>query len=140
MNSIFISNSITSLVYTNATYFPWTIPEMLMKNAKVFKMWAYKRILRISSTDNTNYKEVLCRIGKETEMGITIKRRKLAYIRHFMRYSKYRLLQFIAQEGLTTGGNLREEDTPDFIIYLHDSNWHLSNRSDLPQTKLEQPY
>ncbi|KAH1021617.1 hypothetical protein HUJ04_011113 [Dendroctonus ponderosae] len=51
----------------------------------------------ISWTGHITNKEVLQRIGKEREITLTVKKRKLEYLGHIMRHQKYRLLLLIAQ-------------------------------------------
>ncbi|CAG9832062.1 unnamed protein product [Diabrotica balteata] len=75
----------------------WTMIATLMKKVEAFEMWAYRRILRISWTEHVTNEEVLRRIGKEREVGISIKKRKLEYLGHVMRHNKYRVLQLIVQ-------------------------------------------
>jgi hypothetical protein len=75
----------------------WTMTATLMKKVEAFEMWAYRRILRISWTEHVTNEEVLRRIGKEREVGISIKKRKLEYLGHVMRHNKYRVLQLIVQ-------------------------------------------
>lgn len=51
---------------------------------KVFGMWAYPRIMRLSRVSETSNKE-LRRSGQETEIGNTIKLRKLLYLGQVIR-------------------------------------------------------
>lgn len=75
----------------------WTLTEALMKRLEAFEMWVYRRILRISYTEHITNIEVLRRMGKEKEISLTVKKRKLEYLGHLMRHDKYRLLQLIVQ-------------------------------------------
>ncbi|ERL91743.1 hypothetical protein D910_09069, partial [Dendroctonus ponderosae] len=45
--------------------------------------------IRISWTDHITNKEVLQRIGKERQITLTVKKRKLEYLGHIMRHQKY---------------------------------------------------
>lgn len=61
-----------------------------MKNIETFKTWAFRRILKISWTDDDDgipSNKVLERIG-ETRFAI-INMEKLAYLSYFMRYDRY---------------------------------------------------
>lgn len=75
----------------------WTLTGQLMKKLSAFEMWIYRRILRISWTDHITNNQVLERMGKEQEVVITVKKRKLEYFGHLMRHNKYRLQQLILQ-------------------------------------------
>lgn len=44
----------------------WTLNESSMKRVEAFKIWCYRRILRISWMDHVSHGEILRRIGKET--------------------------------------------------------------------------
>ncbi|CAG9829543.1 unnamed protein product [Diabrotica balteata] len=101
----------------------WTMTATLMKKVEAFEMWAYRLILRISWTEHVTNEEVLRRISKEREVGISIKKRKLEYLGHVMRQNKYRVLQLIVQGG---------EDTRGSKTYGNGSDCHLLNYSDLP--------
>ena len=48
-------------------------------------------------TDKVRNSEILTRLNKNTEILVTIKKRKLEYFGHLMRGDKYRLLQNIMQ-------------------------------------------
>lgn len=76
----------------------WTLTEASCKKLEAFEMWLYRRILKIPWTEHVTNKDVLERIGKEKELLLTIKSRKLEYLGHIMRNDqRYGLLQLILQ-------------------------------------------
>lgn len=75
----------------------WTLTKATSKKLEAFEMWAYRRILRISWVDRITNVEVLQRLGKNTEILNTIKKRKLEYLGHIMRHERYRIMQLIMQ-------------------------------------------
>lgn len=75
----------------------WTLKEKDMQKIQSFEMWCYRRILSISWVDKVSNQEVLRRMGKDLEIRIIIKARKLQYFGHVMRGEKYELLQLILQ-------------------------------------------
>ena len=50
--------------------------EALMRRLDLFKMWIYRRILRISWIEHTTNEEVLRRMAKIKEVKLTVKSRK----------------------------------------------------------------
>ena len=51
----------------------WTMTEALMRRLDSFKMWIYRRILRISWIEHTTNEEALRRMGKTKEVTFTVK-------------------------------------------------------------------
>ncbi|CAG9835438.1 unnamed protein product [Diabrotica balteata] len=108
MKQIFTSNNLTlplKIRVLKCYVFPvllygmeaWTMTVTLTKKVEAFEMWSYRHILRISWTEHVTNEEVLRRIGKEREVEISIKKKKLEYLGHVMRQNKYRVLQLIVQ-------------------------------------------
>lgn len=59
------------------------------------EMWLYRRILRVSWTDHISTENILRCKGKQKEVIITIKVRKLQYFGHIMRHQgRYQLIQY----------------------------------------------
>ncbi|CAG9832895.1 unnamed protein product [Diabrotica balteata] len=76
----------------------WTLTDTTIKKLEAFKMWLYRRMLRISWTARITNKEVLGKMKKEPEIVFTIKRIKLQYLGHVKRNQhSYSLLQSILQ-------------------------------------------
>lgn len=75
----------------------WTLTQTMCKRLEAFEMWVYRRILKISWRDKIKNETVLQRMKKGTEVLKTVKRRKLQYLGHIMRNSKYGLLQLLLQ-------------------------------------------
>lgn len=65
-------------------------------------MWTCQRILQISWTDDIFNVKVMQRIKKGTEVVFTVKKQKLEYFGHIMRYDKYRLLQLTIQDKVNS--------------------------------------
>lgn len=89
----------------------WTLTEASCTKIESFEMWLYRRILRIPWTDHITNLRVLERMGKDKELLLLIKTRKLEYLGHIMRNSqRYELLQLILQgkvEGRRRPGRRR---------------------------------
>jgi len=88
----------------------WTLTQKLMDKINAFEMWVYRRMLRISWRDRITNREVLSRLGSETQLLLSIKKRKLQYFGHIMRGDKYQFLQLIIQgkiEGKRAPGRRR---------------------------------
>ncbi|CAG9832782.1 unnamed protein product [Diabrotica balteata] len=75
----------------------WTLKKCNLKRIEAFDLWLYRRVLKISWTDRIINKEVLDRVGKETELITTIQTRKLEYLVHVMKEPKYEILRLIIQ-------------------------------------------
>ncbi|CAG9839739.1 unnamed protein product [Diabrotica balteata] len=70
----------------------------LSLGTKMWIMWIYRRILKISYVDHVTNVEVLQCMTKEKELLNLVKQRKLEYLGHVMRNEeKYRILQFVMQ-------------------------------------------
>ena len=74
-----------------------TLTKAMMKKIEAFEMWLYRRILRISYVDRVTNEEVLLRLSKQTELNTEVKIRKLQYLGHIMRGTRYQMLQVIIQ-------------------------------------------
>uniref|UniRef100_A0A8D8UV16 Craniofacial development protein 2 n=2 Tax=Cacopsylla melanoneura TaxID=428564 RepID=A0A8D8UV16_9HEMI len=75
----------------------WTLNKECEKRLEAFEMWTYRRMQRISWTDHITNVEVLRRMNKEKEVQKEVKRRKLVYLGHIMRGSRYEILHLIIQ-------------------------------------------
>lgn len=75
----------------------WTLTTCSAKKIEAFEMWCYRRLLRIPWTDKVRNITVRERLGKDREIMYEIKKRKLEYLGHIMRNTKYRVLQNILQ-------------------------------------------
>jgi len=75
----------------------WTLKVTDMNKIEAFEMWTYRRILKISWTSRVTNSEVLNKLGKQRELLLTMKKRKVAYFGHVIRGQKYELLQLIVQ-------------------------------------------
>ena len=74
-----------------------TLTKAMIKKIEAFEMWLYRRILRISYVDRVTNEEVLLRLSKLTELNTEVKIRKLQYLGHIMRGTRYQMLQVIIQ-------------------------------------------
>lgn len=75
----------------------WTLTDATCKRLEAFEMWCYRRMLRISWTHHITNETVLQRMGKQREIILTVKGRKLTYFGHIMRHKKYSILHLIMQ-------------------------------------------
>ncbi|CAH2210137.1 jg20466 [Pararge aegeria aegeria] len=73
-----------------------TLKETMSRKLEAFEMWVSRRMLKISWTDRVRNSTVLQRMGKVPEVLLTIKKRKLEYFGHVMRYK----VEWQAEEGL----------------------------------------
>ncbi|CAG9833505.1 unnamed protein product [Diabrotica balteata] len=68
----------------------------MMNKLEAFEMWLYRRMLRISWVQHISNTEVLNRVGQgEGDLIKMIKKRKLEYLEHIMRGSRFRIMQLI---------------------------------------------
>lgn len=75
----------------------WTLNAATIRKLESFERWTYRRILKILWTEHVTNNEVMRRINKEMEIIETIKTRKLQYLGHITRGTKYARLQLIMQ-------------------------------------------
>lgn len=75
----------------------WTLNAATIKRLESFELWVYRRMLKISWTARVTNTEVMKRINKEMEIIETIKIRKLQYLGHITRGTRYAMLQLIMQ-------------------------------------------
>lgn len=106
----------------------WAMTETRMKKVEDFEMWAYSRILRISWTHHIADEEVMHWIDREGDVGITIKKRKLEYIRHILSQqisdtSVNNPRKYTEQEGAQEKKPLL---TPECFIYSAEEKSELS--------------
>uniref|UniRef100_A0A8D8LEC4 Reverse transcriptase domain-containing protein n=1 Tax=Cacopsylla melanoneura TaxID=428564 RepID=A0A8D8LEC4_9HEMI len=89
----------------------WTLKRNNEKNINAFEMWCYRRMLRIPWTKRVTNVEVLRRMNKNMELEHTIKKRKLEYLGHILRGTKYKMLNLILEgriEGRRSRGRRRK--------------------------------
>lgn len=73
----------------------WTFKLSTLNRIEAFEMWIHRRMLKIPWTAHKTNEEVLRRANKNRELLNVIKRRKISYLGHVMRGSRYRILQLI---------------------------------------------
>ena len=73
----------------------WTLKVSTMNRLEAFATWIFRRMLRISWVERVPNRDVLKRSNTQWELLNTIKCRKISYLGHIVRCSKYRLLQLI---------------------------------------------
>ena len=65
----------------------WTITKSMLSRLDTFEMWVYRRVLKISWTENITNEEVLRRMGTGREIVRQFKTRKLQYLGHLIRHN-----------------------------------------------------
>ncbi|CAG9830977.1 unnamed protein product [Diabrotica balteata] len=70
----------------------WTLKVSMMNKIEPLEMWVYRRMPLTASKTN---KEVLRSINKDRELLKTVKHRKMSYLGHIVRGSRYKILQLI---------------------------------------------
>ncbi|CAG9836321.1 unnamed protein product [Diabrotica balteata] len=76
----------------------WIMKVNMMNKLEAFEMWLYRRMLRISWVQNISQRteKVLNRVAQgEGDLIKMIKKRKLEYLGHIMRGTRYRIMQLI---------------------------------------------
>ena len=72
------------LLYGSET---WSLTKGMEKRIEAFKMWAYRKIAKISWKQKINNQKVLKKLNlKKTELLTTVKQRKLKYYGHIRRH------------------------------------------------------
>ena len=66
----------------------WTITKSLLSRLGAFEMRVYRRVLKISWTENITNEEVLRRVGTGIEIVRKFKTRKLQYLGDLIRHNK----------------------------------------------------
>ena len=89
----------------------WTPQQDVIKKLEAFEMWTYRRMLRISWVEHITNIQVLDRMSKQKEILNNIKIRKLQYLGHISRNSKYQLLQLIIQGKIQGKRNIGRRTT-----------------------------
>jgi len=77
----------------------WTLTKATSNKLDAFELWLYRRILRITWTEKITDIEVLCRVGKEKELMIKVKCRKLQYLGHIMRNKRSMIFSNVSYKG-----------------------------------------
>ena len=81
----------------------WTLIRVIERKIEAFEMWIYPRLLKISWVDHVINDKVLRRVGKNRELLLIIKKRKLEHFGHVMRHpEKYKILH-LAMQGKIYG-------------------------------------
>ncbi|XP_071577336.1 uncharacterized protein [Temnothorax nylanderi] len=75
----------------------WTLDPNTKRKIDAFKMYLYRRMLRISWVNKITNEEVFSRMQKQKELMLAIRERKTRYIGHLMRGERYELLRLIIQ-------------------------------------------
>ncbi|CAG9839938.1 unnamed protein product, partial [Diabrotica balteata] len=73
----------------------WTLEVSIMNKIKALEMWVHRRILKIPWTARKTNEEVLMSVNKDRELLKTVKHRKVSYLGHIVRGSRYKILQLI---------------------------------------------
>lgn len=73
----------------------------------VFKMCVYRRMLRIPLINKVNNVGSTSQNGKEVELLVIIKKRKLQYIGHIIREEKYEIVRLILEGKIDGKRSLR---------------------------------
>ena len=92
----------------------WTITTSLLSRLDAFEMWVYRRVLKLSWTENITNEEVLRRMGTGRDIVRQFKTRKLQYLVHFIRHNSPQLQLIEGKiEGRRSRGRLRNTWTID---------------------------
>lgn len=75
----------------------WSLNVGTMNRIEAFEMWVLRRLLRIPWTAHTTNEEVLRTAGCERELLNIVKERKISYLGHILRGSKYHIPKLILQ-------------------------------------------
>ncbi|CAG9826798.1 unnamed protein product [Diabrotica balteata] len=71
----------------------WTLKVSIMNKIKALKFWVHRRMLKIPWTARKTNEEVLRSVNKDRELLKTVKHRKMSYLGHMVRRSRYKILQ-----------------------------------------------
>jgi len=63
----------------------WTVRAVDQKDLESFKMWCWRRMGKISSTDHVRNEEVLLRVKEQRNILHEIRKRKANWIGHILR-------------------------------------------------------
>ena len=92
----------------------WTITKSLLSKLDAFKMWVYRRVLKISWTEKITNEEVLRRMGTGREIVRQFKTRKLQYLGHLIRHNSSQIKLIEGKiEDRTSRGRPRNTWTTD---------------------------
>jgi hypothetical protein len=111
----------------------WTVKAATSRRLEAFEMWVYRRMLRIPWTDKVTNATVLQRVGRERELLVTVKRKKLAYFGHILRNRKYvmqQLMIFGRIEGNRRRGRPRTTWLDNIIRWTDSSLVQLTRLAD----------
>lgn len=75
----------------------WTLDPGMERRIDAFEMYAYRRMLRVSWTEHKTNVHILQMMKKDKELLLTIKERKIQYLGHVMRGSRYEILRLIIE-------------------------------------------
>jgi len=99
----------------------WTLSPETERKITSFEMYLYRRILKIPWILKITNEEVLRRMGKQTELLSTLKKRKIEYLGHIIRGEKYEILRIIMEgkiEGRRSVGRRRNSWLKDIRRWL----------------------
>jgi hypothetical protein len=79
----------------------WTLRAVDQKHLESFKMWCWRRMEKISSTDHVRNEDVLLRVKEQRNIVQEIRKRKTKWIGDVLR--KNCLLQRVIEEKINGG-------------------------------------
>jgi hypothetical protein len=95
-------------VWSIALYCPetWTLRAVDQRHLESFEMWCWRRMERISWTDNVRNKDVLLRVKEQRNILHEISKRKANWISHILRRNCLlkRVTEGKIQEGIEVTG------------------------------------
>ena len=105
-------------IYSSNKHLANTITKSLLSRLDAFEMWVYRRVLKISWTEeritNDCNEEVLRRMGTDREIVRQFKTRKLQYLGHLIRHNSTQLQLIEGKiEGRRSRGRPRNTWTTD---------------------------
>lgn len=80
----------------------WTLKANTLNRLEAFETWVFRRLLKVPWTARMTNAEVLRRMDRDRELLTIVKRRKVAYLGHIFRNTKYLFLKLI-MEGKIEG-------------------------------------
>ena len=101
-----------SLVFPIATYASecWAMKKKDRARIRSFKMWAYRRLLRVSWTEKRSNESVREEVGEYKELVNQIEQQKLQVLGHIMRH---RCIENDLLTGMVFGSDQEGDRQPD---------------------------
>ncbi|CAG9826360.1 unnamed protein product [Diabrotica balteata] len=84
----------------------WMLKVSIMNKIKALEMWVHRRMLKIPWTARKTNEEVLRSVNKDRELIKTVKHRKMSYLGHIVRGSRYKILQLILKGKIECRGGI----------------------------------